>query len=478
VIHAGIATAGFQVEGGYNAPGEPTNNWADWERDSRVERSGRALRFWDRPAMLLDRAAALGCDRFRLSIEWARVQPGFEIADASPPPFDETAFDGYVDLLVACRERGMEPMVTLHHFTHPRWIGIDLWGVRSKLPFFEEYVTTTVGAIGDRLVARGHAPVHEWITLNELNALALAGGLVGAFPPGGRPGPTRALRWLDHLLGAHCLTYDIIHDIYEARGWDRPAVSTNNYVFSIYALDRMLTDLLLARENGVKREELPEHLADSEAIHRDAMARAPGVANGTLERAAAQAARRLLGLERLAFTLDVIEASHREEKLDFVGLDWYDPSLSRQVRLPGRVVNGRRRWSPRARLDEQVISPPALRAALCQETSNKPVVVVESGLCSLRRDGQASWRPDGISRLDYLRLHLAGLRGARRDGAPLTGYYHWTIADNYEWGSYAPRFGIHGVDRSLGEPRILDEDAMGHDAAGCFRRMVDKLREE
>ena len=45
----GVATAGFQVEGGYNGRGEPTNNWADWERDGRVEPSGMALRLWDRP---------------------------------------------------------------------------------------------------------------------------------------------------------------------------------------------------------------------------------------------------------------------------------------------------------------------------------------------------------------------------------------------------------------------------------------------
>jgi beta-glucosidase/6-phospho-beta-glucosidase/beta-galactosidase len=65
----GAATAGFQVEGGYNGEGEPGNNWMDWERTDRVERSGRACDFWVHPEEALDRAAAIGCTAFRLSVE-------------------------------------------------------------------------------------------------------------------------------------------------------------------------------------------------------------------------------------------------------------------------------------------------------------------------------------------------------------------------------------------------------------------------
>ncbi len=69
----GVATAGYQVEGGFNGPGEPSNNWLPWEQVGRVEPSGGAVGFWERPEEALDRAAALGCDGFRLGVEWARV---------------------------------------------------------------------------------------------------------------------------------------------------------------------------------------------------------------------------------------------------------------------------------------------------------------------------------------------------------------------------------------------------------------------
>ncbi|MDQ1375017.1 MAG: beta-glucosidase, partial [Actinomycetota bacterium] len=71
----GVATAGFQIEGGYNGPGQPANNWAAWEQAGRVEPSGIAVDFWRDWEHHLDRAVAAGCDAFRLSVEWARCEP-------------------------------------------------------------------------------------------------------------------------------------------------------------------------------------------------------------------------------------------------------------------------------------------------------------------------------------------------------------------------------------------------------------------
>jgi beta-glucosidase/6-phospho-beta-glucosidase/beta-galactosidase len=60
-------------------------------------------------------------------------------------------------------------------------------------------------------------------------------------------------------------------------------------------------------------------------------------------------------------------------------------------------------------------------------------------------------------------------------GLPIGAYLHWSLIDNYEWGSYQPRFGIHGVDRERGT-RVLDTDAMGRDSAGAYRRLIERLR--
>jgi beta-glucosidase/6-phospho-beta-glucosidase/beta-galactosidase len=80
-----------------------------------------------------------------------------------------------------------------------------------------------------------------------------------------------------------------------------------------------------------------------------------------------------------------------------------------------------------------------------------------------------------LSRPRYLRENLAAVVRAIDAGVPVAAYYHLTLADAYEWGSYQPRFGLFGVERSDGR-LWSDLDAMGDDAAGTYRRITDGLR--
>jgi beta-glucosidase len=103
--------------------------------------------------------------------------------------------------------------------------------------------------------------------------------------------------------------------------------------------------------------------------------------------------------------------------------------------------------------------------------------VVENGMATRMRDHRHVPRSDGWDRPHYLRKHVGALVGAIADGAPVTVYLHWSLVDNYEWGSYEPRFGIYGMDRSdpSGPVRWLDTDAAGDDAAGAFSHVVRGL---
>jgi beta-glucosidase len=104
--------------------------------------------------------------------------------------------------------------------------------------------------------------------------------------------------------------------------------------------------------------------------------------------------------------------------------------------------------------------------------------VVENGMCNRVRDGRSLPRLDGWDRPRYLREHLAAVMAAIDDGVPVAGYWHWSLVDNYEWGSYEPRFGLFGVDRHRGErgARWLQTDALGDDAAGAYRDIIAGLR--
>jgi beta-glucosidase/6-phospho-beta-glucosidase/beta-galactosidase len=453
----GVATAAYQVEGGLNGDGEPLNNWADWERAGRVERAGGALGFWRRPQELIDRAASLGCNAFRMSIEWARVQPSARVTETIEPAWDEAAIDGYASMLAMCRARAMEPVVTLHHFTHPRWCGIDFWKDDRAPARFEAYARRCVRELGRRLADRGESPVRWWLTINEPAALAFVSHLLGMFP-GSRRGAPRAY---DHLIAAHILAYDAVHDVYEAEGWGAPVVSINTISTTLVELDAMLIDELCARERGVSRAGLRDALRASHGRCRTRLAAVPrhGLAASALDVALDRYAR-LGGLRPDGAAFDALYASSRPCKLDYVAFDYYDPVVGHFVRRSGI-----------AKLWEQRVSPSGLAVLLRHAHLQAPgrrILVAENGMCT--RDDEP--RADGVTRDAFLRQMCGEVTRARDEGVPVAGYLHWTLADNYEWGSYRPRFGLFGVDRSASLIRILDCDAVGIDAADAYRRII------
>jgi beta-glucosidase/6-phospho-beta-glucosidase/beta-galactosidase len=467
----GVATAGFQVEGGYNGPGQPANNWLPWEHVGRVEPSGNAVGFWERPEEALDRAAGLGCNSFRLSVEWARVFP----VDAGP---DQAALARYAGIVRGCVERGLEPLVTLHHFTHPEWLGEDFW-LRPDAPSrFRGWVEVAVDTLA--------GSVRDWVTINEINVLAIGSWLLGMFPPGRSLAFADASMAIDNLLAAHVLAYGVIH-----RHRPDARVTTNNSCMSIYDYDRLLTDLLLVRSAGVERADVDEWVDERRRQHDSLL---PPGGGERLLRSAARATspygsgggRGTDPLRRAPHALprkvlDAVYASPHERTLDAVGIDFYDPMSARHFRVPGHRTAGGRNPMPTRELWDDVPDPGGLHRWLGVQhdlTPGLPLWVVENGLCNRVRNGRSYPRSDGWDRPRYLRENIAAVMAAVDEGIPISGYWHWSLVDNYEWGSYQPRFGLYGVDRHRGEhgTRWLETDAAGDDAAGTYRAIIAGIR--
>ena len=448
----GVATAGFQVEGHTNGPGEPRNNWFRFEAEGRVEPSGIALDFWDDYESHLDRAVAAGCNAFRLSIEWARCEP----ADGE---IDDEAFDRYADILDACRERGLEPLVTLHHFTHPYWAGEDFW-LRDEAP---ERFARWAGIAAGRLASQAR----NWVTINEFNIYAIQTYFTGDFPPARTGDLAATLRCLDHLLAAHVLAYGAIHAI-------RPdaVVSTNGFQFSIYELDRLGTDLLLARRRGVAREQLHTWLAGRRSRHAEAVR--PHAGPERLMRAGLQ---RFCDLEgSLPRAVDAVYASHHVCTLDHIQVDYYNPRTSSHFRLPGHASSGGRHWNVDRLLWDDLPDPDTF-APMLQINSEDDLDfwLVENGMCNRVHNGRSYPRLDGWDRPRYLQSHLRVLMDLYDRGLRVGAYFHWSLVDNYEWGSYEPRFGLYGVDRERGV-RWLSRDSMGRNSAAVFRNLIEGLQ--
>jgi len=188
----GAATSSHQVEGGQK------NDWSAWEQLGKINdqsRSGRACDHWNRFREDFDLAKSLGHTAHRFSIEWSRIEP-------RPGVWDEAAIDHYRQVVSALRERGIEPFVTLWHFSSPVWfMERGGWESGQASSLFSAYVRKVAEALPD---------VRYWIPVNEANVYALLSYLVGYWPPE-VASPSRAYRVYRQLAAGHRAAYDAIH---------------------------------------------------------------------------------------------------------------------------------------------------------------------------------------------------------------------------------------------------------------------------
>src|SRR5207342_3800571 len=112
----------------------------------------------------------VGAGAFRVSLEWARIEP-------RRGDFDLAALDAYRTRLVAMRAAGLRPVVTLHHFTHPAWFHRETpWHEPESVDAFRRYARTCAE------VLRGLDPLV--VSFNEPVVLMLGGYVKGLIPPG------------------------------------------------------------------------------------------------------------------------------------------------------------------------------------------------------------------------------------------------------------------------------------------------------
>ena len=99
------------------------------------------------------------------------------------------------------------------------------------------------------------------------------------------------------------------------------------------------------------------------------------------------------------------------------------------------------------------------------ERFNLPMMIAENGMAH-RADPRGHYaRRDNLLRSDYLRRHIAVVRELKARGWPIIGYFYWSLVDNYEWGSYAPRFGLYSRERE-------EVDFLGDNAAQTYAHEI------
>lgn len=390
----GTASSSYQVEGGIDGC-----DWADWERDGHIHdgsRAGAACGWWDGKAEEdLALAAAGGQNAHRLSLEWSRLEP-------APGHFDDAAFSRYERLLRTMRALGLAPMVTLHHFTLPRWVA-------ARGSFCWDGLPDAFARYAEECARRLGAHVAQLATLNEPSVLAFMGYFGEEWPPG--LGSVRAgTQALATMLVAHA----------RARA----------------ALRRVVPDVPV----GIVLN-APRFLPARPGSRGDRFAAA------AQDFAFTGAVLSALTTGRLLPPLALIPRSIAGlgGSIDFLGLNYYGSFDVRfDLRMAGAAF-GRHVQTPTVRTahnDWGRIDPDGLEAQLVRLSGmGVPLYVTENGL----------FDPDDAVRPGYLRAHVAAVGRAIARGADVRGYFHWSLVDNFEWAEgWATPFGLFAVDRATG----------------------------
>ncbi|MBO0855515.1 MAG: glycoside hydrolase family 1 protein [Nocardia sp.] len=362
----GVASAGFQCEG--HAPDSNWKRYVDSHPD--YDRYRDAVDFFTRHRSDIALAAGLGVRVYRISIEWARVQP-------APGRWDEHALAFYDSVLDAIAAHGMRPMITLDHWVYPGWAAAR--GGWAHPGMLADWLTNA-----RKVVARYASRNPLWVTFNEptfyIENEVSNGGLPAASIP--------AMR--DAVVAAHNSIYDEIHRAQPG------AQVTSNLAYVVGTVEPVLNGAII-----------------------------DGIAG----------------------------------KLDYVGIDYYY-GYSPQTVERMSPADIKKMWN-------MPLQPEGIYYALrhyARRFPRTPLYVVENGMPT--ENGKP--RADGYTRADNLRDSIYWIQRAKADGIDVIGYNYWSITDNYEWGSYSPRFGLYTVD-VLTDPALTRKPT---DAVAAYRTIT------
>ncbi|RZU34648.1 beta-glucosidase [Streptomyces sp. BK022] len=408
----GTATSAYQIEGAVAEDGRSPSIWDTFSHtpgkidgDDNGDIACDHYHRWRDDLGLMRR---LGVDMYRLSVAWPRVMPGGD------GPVNAKGLAFYDELTDALLEAGITPSVTLYHWDLPQVLqDRGGWPERDTAEHFAAYASAVAERLGDR--------VTHWATLNEPLCSAWIGHLEGKMAPG-LTDLTAAVRASYHLLLGHGLATQAIRAA--APGAEVGIVTNLSTVHA--ATDRPEDVAAAHRQDGhVNRWWLdPVHgrgfPADMVEVYGVELPEKPG-------------------------DLETIAAP-----LDWLGLNYYMPAhVADDPDGPAPYTRSvRREGVPRTGMDWEIDASgiETLLLRLTEEYGARRIYVTENGSSFPDRVG-----PDGTvddpERRAYLESHLAACASAAAKGAPLAGYFAWSLMDNFEWAyGYDKRFGLFHVD--------------------------------
>ena len=400
----GAATAAHQVEGN----NIHSDYWAQEQlpHTSFAEPSGLACDHYNRYEEDIRLLAEAGLNAYRFSIEWARIEP-------EEGKFDEGEIEHYRKVIASCKEKGVEPIVTLLHFTSPLWlIRKGGWEAESTVEDFRRYATYVTEKLGSEL--------NYICTINEANM-----GL---------------------QLAAISKRFQLM-----AQQAAQKAKSAEGTVQVGMNFEKMMENMkFAAMENAqVFGTPQPQIFVSSRTPEGDKLV-------FRAHQAAKAAIKALYPNIRVGITLSMHDLQALPGGERFAEAAWdeefrhYLPYIKDDDFL-GVQNYTRTQYGPQGQLPcpegaeltqmDYEFYPEALEHVLrkVHEDFKGDLIVTENGVAV----------SDDSRRVEFIRRALQGVENCLADGIPVKGYCYWSLMDNFEWQKgFAMTFGLIAVDRS------------------------------
>lgn len=410
----GVATSALQIEGAVDRDGRGRSIWEDFQEREGAVRGGQTVEGGSHHYDHLDDDVALladlGVDAYRFSISWPRILPD------GRGKVNEAGLGFYDRLVDQLLETGTQPVATLYHWDLPAALQAEGgWTARSTSEAFAIYARTVVAALGDR--------VSRWITHNEPAVASLVGNADGVHAPGNRDIRT-ALQVVHELLVSHGMA---MHEIREVAPHVLAGITLD--INQIVPLD----------------PDDPAHVTAAE-LYDGQLARwflDPVMGQGYPDDVASHYGD--VAPRPTAAELDLMGTA-----IDFLGLNYYRRDTVTPSE-PGDWAAARPRWVTGEPVPPDIpvtalgweIHPEGLYDTLHRvvDTGAPQVMVTENGAAF--DDEVVDGEIHDPERIAYITDHVAQVERCVDEGLPVTGYFLWSLLDNFEWAEgYDTRFGI------------------------------------
>ena len=376
----GSATAATQIEGG-----DENNNWARFAAEGKIKDGSTPVRAADHYVRFredIDLMAEMGLGIYRFGIEWSRIEP-------RRGEYSDEAISHYREEIEYMLAKGIQPLLTIHHFTNPLWFeDMGAFAHKDSPEIFLSFVKKTVEAFGDL--------VSEYITINEPNVYATNSLLWGYWPPE-KKSMGALVNAFSNMTAAHVLSYLYIHAKRESMGYGDTKVGFANHL----------------RVFAPRNPKNPAHRAASalsEYLFQDALTEA-------------------MMTGKCRFPILRRKGIEKGKYYDFIGINYYSRST-----VSG-LSDGVREDCFTNDLGWEIYHEGLITLAnKLSEKYGGEVYVTENGTC----DNTDAFR----ARFIYDQLKLISEREN-----PITRYYHWSFTDNFEWREgERERFGLVHID--------------------------------